>query len=507
MKKGFTLVELIAVVVILGIILVIAVPRITDVINNAKINTFIKNEKMLLRATKNYLVSNNEKMPTEIGSAEEVTLIELQTEELIQPIKSPFNNNNCSGYVLVTNIGDNSYDYTPHLNCVDPERGSAATDGLVLHYKFDDFQEPTENIWITQMNQLSDIRVQDNSTNSFIQPFIVLPYTTSDVGENLILSFDMEYLSHDGCDGRLLYWEYQKYLSGSFQNGFKSLNVYPSDNGKKLEKEAVIPLDDGTWDHLKIKYSTAVINGVHANYNEHMVDVWMRNIQLEQKPYATPFVNGIREGIVKDHSMNNNHATLNENTPRWIPDSKIGSGAYEFFKGEEKRIKIPDPGLYTKTISFWVKVKTGAHTSSDRVPFIMYNNGAVTGSGDANQIFLGMQNNRFQMHGWGTRDPQALTNINDGNWHHLVWQMNHHPTDGTQRIMNMWVNGVKEVNNYNYNEGNAFGPVSDRFWWIGYNSRSYSPYIRDAGIYIDDVRFYDRMLIDQEVKLIYNTNK
>ncbi len=90
--SGFTLVELIAVIVILGIILVIAVSRITDIINTAKINAFINNEEMLIRATKNYLVSNNEKMPTEIGNTEEVTLQQLQTEELIQPIKSPFIN-------------------------------------------------------------------------------------------------------------------------------------------------------------------------------------------------------------------------------------------------------------------------------------------------------------------------------------------------------------------------------------------------------------------------------
>ncbi len=134
---GFTLVELIAVVVILGIILVIAVPKITDVINNTKINAVIKNEEMLIRAVKNYLVSNNEKMPTEIGSTEEVTLEQLQTEELIQTITSPFINDNCNGYVLITKTDETNFDYTPHLNCVDPERGSAEADGLVGYWKLD----------------------------------------------------------------------------------------------------------------------------------------------------------------------------------------------------------------------------------------------------------------------------------------------------------------------------------------------------------------------------------
>jgi type IV pilus assembly protein PilA len=47
-KKGFTLVELLAVIVILAIILAIAVPSISGMINNSKKSSFEANVKMII---------------------------------------------------------------------------------------------------------------------------------------------------------------------------------------------------------------------------------------------------------------------------------------------------------------------------------------------------------------------------------------------------------------------------------------------------------------------------
>lgn len=47
--KGFTLVELLAVIVILGIILVIAIPKISDVIYSRKKDTLFAGAKSILR--------------------------------------------------------------------------------------------------------------------------------------------------------------------------------------------------------------------------------------------------------------------------------------------------------------------------------------------------------------------------------------------------------------------------------------------------------------------------
>jgi len=234
------------------------------------------------------------------------------------------------------------------------------------------------------------------------------------------------------------------------------------------------------------------------------LEIYWSGFQVEEKAYITPFISGTRNDYTKDNSGYESHAALDSNTPKWIEQNGVHKGCYEFFKGEEKRIQLPDPFLYTKTISFWVKIKEGEHTSAEAVPFLVYNDGTITGSGDSNQILLCMQNNKFRMHGWGSSDPICSTDINDGEWHHLVWHMNYHASDANQRLMNMWVDGIKEVSNFNYSQG-SFPPVAGKYWWVGYNSRSYSAYLRDSGIIINDIRFYDHILSDGGVSVGQNT--
>ena len=49
-KRGFTLVELLAVIVILAIILAIAIPSITNIISNATQNAFSSDVRMAIKA-------------------------------------------------------------------------------------------------------------------------------------------------------------------------------------------------------------------------------------------------------------------------------------------------------------------------------------------------------------------------------------------------------------------------------------------------------------------------
>ena len=57
-KKGFTLVELLAVIVILAVILVIAIPRIIDVIDSSKLSSFESSARMIISdAEKQYAIN------------------------------------------------------------------------------------------------------------------------------------------------------------------------------------------------------------------------------------------------------------------------------------------------------------------------------------------------------------------------------------------------------------------------------------------------------------------
>ncbi len=118
MKKGFTLVELIAVVVILGIILVIAVPRITDVIDNVVLESYKKQEKLLIKAATFYLVDNPDKVPSE-SSATIVTLNELKSVNLIDKITNfRDKSKECDAYVEIENMAL-TLNYRAFMDCGD----------------------------------------------------------------------------------------------------------------------------------------------------------------------------------------------------------------------------------------------------------------------------------------------------------------------------------------------------------------------------------------------------
>ncbi|GIP52779.1 prepilin-type N-terminal cleavage/methylation domain-containing protein [Paenibacillus vini] len=78
-EKGLTLIELLAVIVIIGVIAAIAVPLITGLINNTKDNARTATANQLLEAAKLYSIANNN---GEIKDT--VTLKQLEDGEYIQ---------------------------------------------------------------------------------------------------------------------------------------------------------------------------------------------------------------------------------------------------------------------------------------------------------------------------------------------------------------------------------------------------------------------------------------
>ena len=63
MKKGFTLVELLVVIVILGLIALVVYPAILGVINNSKQKASENQEKIIENAAKKWGLENSSKLP------------------------------------------------------------------------------------------------------------------------------------------------------------------------------------------------------------------------------------------------------------------------------------------------------------------------------------------------------------------------------------------------------------------------------------------------------------
>lgn len=98
-NKAFTLVEVIAVIVILGVVLSIAVPSITNVVNSTNKNRMKSDAELFISKVKEYVESD-----TTGNVNKKVTLGEIKLE-----LSNNYERN--SSYVNV-NIDNNTYTYT-----------------------------------------------------------------------------------------------------------------------------------------------------------------------------------------------------------------------------------------------------------------------------------------------------------------------------------------------------------------------------------------------------------
>lgn len=75
-QKGLTLVELLAVVVILGIIAAIAVPAIGGIIDNTKVSAHEANETMVQNAAKLYYLGEMDSTGTQTAASVDTELVQ-----------------------------------------------------------------------------------------------------------------------------------------------------------------------------------------------------------------------------------------------------------------------------------------------------------------------------------------------------------------------------------------------------------------------------------------------
>ena len=82
-NKGFTMIELLATITILGILSVIAVTSVNFLIDKGKKNFITSQRNNLISAAKSYYQANRSKLPKDIGTSKSVSYGELKNNNFV----------------------------------------------------------------------------------------------------------------------------------------------------------------------------------------------------------------------------------------------------------------------------------------------------------------------------------------------------------------------------------------------------------------------------------------
>ena len=104
MKKGFTLVELLAVIVLVGAIAAISFPLVTNQLNNSKQKSYETQIKTIERAANNWGAQNVGLLPDVDGQTKNISIDRLQKDGFITKgdIVDPRTEENLTGCVEIT---------------------------------------------------------------------------------------------------------------------------------------------------------------------------------------------------------------------------------------------------------------------------------------------------------------------------------------------------------------------------------------------------------------------
>ena len=105
-NKGFTLVELLAVICIMAILLIVAVPAINALLFNSRTKMYVQSAGVFLNTAKNFVIDGTFDT-TEFDTTYYIHINNLSDEEITPSPFAPWN----QAYVVVTHNEDDSYDY------------------------------------------------------------------------------------------------------------------------------------------------------------------------------------------------------------------------------------------------------------------------------------------------------------------------------------------------------------------------------------------------------------
>lgn len=379
------------------------------------------------------------------------------------------------------------YDY-----CLSPKEIKELAKAKILHYKFDDFQEPTQNILGTITPSYSKWGTNEGTSTYFTAP-------NGNQGVRLeITSFTdggVNWYNTGGQRNAEPSTQYTvsatiKYEGGTPHPNLLYLRQYRSDGTQiseagQFSTSYIEDLGNG-WYRAYRTFTTHAecAKFLIQGYEYKKIKIWIYDIQCEKKAYHTPYVANDRAGVVYDCSGYDYHAKLSlEETPEWVEDPEMG-GSYRFNGSQSIKLNdsLPSPPDQV-TVSAWVKTDDASayqHVFSKGVNTISC------------AIYQSKMYCKFNI-GGVNRNPKGNTILQSNRWYHLVWLY-----DGTN--IKFYIDGNLDMVSPTYT-----GQIKedDETTIIGAEFSTY-PMNMMKGL-ISDVKVYATALSDGDIKELYQT--
>ena len=338
-KNGFTLVELLSIVVILGIIVVVALPQISGSIGSKKEKQYNKIVKIVENAGKVYLTEN--------GTMDSVSIDKLiESDYLTSGLKNPINNTPLTGCVKkITSDGVTKYKYEVD-NC--PDENIFIVDHITNLYN--DEETRIKDGLKKDNTPDQNIRYYGSNPNNYVLFNNELWRIIGVFGNNvkLVRSESLGSLSWDSSESSVNEgwgvneWsqaDLKNYLNTMYYGGDTTVTCYDGQNKKevtcptnKLDETSKSLIDKHTWNTGAIDYNTRtntlafykdergkqtgkICNGgAGCNDTVERITEWTGYIGL---PYATDYAYASSESVcetnMQKQDSSNNYICKNNN--------------------------------------------------------------------------------------------------------------------------------------------------------------------------------------------------
>jgi type IV pilus assembly protein PilA len=382
-NKGFTLVELLAVIVILAVILVIAIPNVMKIIDKARLDSYNKNKDFVERVAKAYLTSNTSLLPQNLGDTYIMSLGDLIGTNYIDNIKDPKSNTICdntNSIIKIKNIGFNVYKYDTFLQCDNYKTDITVPDinTTITGNRVDVVGSDSTGIYFDGVNDYVGIPHSSSLNLAYFTIYTNLNYPTSGLQTGIIFNkesaYETQFLSgpkaFQNASTPNFSWRGTLVLPSAQDNdtfttwdgSIQTLNVnsltesFDLVDGSATNSAAGLGIaarglnaagTSGANSFLKIRINQMIIWNVALSQSE--IQGVMNGVIPKTTNIAAYYKFDESSGtILNDSSGNNNHGTVYGGAT-WVVNSGV------------KRIRI-DGGAWTtgKTASF-LSLTTGSH--------------------------------------------------------------------------------------------------------------------------------------------------